>query len=174
MRPRLMLPTIGGDGEYGVRQVRLRARSLGAVDSSVRRGGYGQTISTQRWTFAAVPESVAEARRAARAVAERHRAGEDLTASMLVCVSEAVTNVVLHAYRDREGGGEVELEADKPDGYLCVYVRDRGGGLRPRPDSPGAGYGLSLITQLASELTVHTGGSGGVGTELVMRFDLPG
>ena len=107
-------------------------------------------------------------------MAERHRAGEDLTASLLLCVSEAVTNVVLHAYRDGEDGGEVELEAYKPNGYLCLYVRDRGGGMRPHPDSPGAGYGLSLITQLASELTVHTGGSDGVGTELVMRFDLTG
>ena len=107
-------------------------------------------------------------------MAERHRAGETVTASMLVCVSEAVTNVVLHAYRDQGDRGEVELEADKPDGYLCLYVRDRGRGLRPRPDSPGAGFGLSLITQLASELIVHTGSSDGIGTELVMRFDLPG
>jgi serine/threonine-protein kinase RsbW len=171
-----MLTAIRGDREsrsarFGGGRLRPCAR---AVDLRFRPGGYGHDISPQRWTFAAVPESVAEARRAARAVAERHRAGEDLTASMLVCVSEAVTNVVLHAYRDQQRDGEVELEADKPDGYLRVSVRDRGGGLRPRPDSPGAGYGLSLITQLASQLTVHTGGTDGIGTELVMRFDLPG
>ena len=41
----------------------------------------------------------------------------------------------------------VELEVGKPDGFLCIYVRDSGRGMEPRPDSPGAGFGLSIIAE---------------------------
>jgi len=88
------------------------------------------------------------------------------------CVSEAVTNAVVHAYRDYPDAGDIELEARKSDGYLCIYVRDSGLGMRPRPDTPGAGIGLSLITQLAAEVAIRSSGGDGAGTELAMRFEL--
>ena len=70
------------------------------------------------------------------------------------------------------GRGPVEVEARRPDGYLCVYVRDHGSGFRRRPDSPGLGLGLPLISQTARELDVRTPRGGG--TELLMRFELSG
>ena len=70
------------------------------------------------------------------------------------------------------GRGPVEVEARQPDGYLCVYVRDHGSGFRRRPDSPGLGLGLPLISQTARELDVRTPRGGG--TELLMRFELSG
>ena len=105
-------------------------------------------------------------------MAERHGADEALIAAVLLCVSEAVSNVVIHAYRDSSVRGDVELEARRPDGYLCIYVRDRGGGLNQRSDSPGAGFGLSIIEQVASALTVRSTDAH-AGTEVAMRFELP-
>jgi anti-sigma regulatory factor (Ser/Thr protein kinase) len=128
-------------------------------------------MKTDWWRFPAVPSAVGQARRATRAVAERYGADEALTASIALCVSEAVTNAVMHAYRDQPVG-EIEVEAAKPDGYLCIYVRDFGVGMQPRPDSPGAGFGLPLITQLAAEVAIRSRNAGGAGTELMMRFDL--
>lgn len=90
----------------------------------------------------------------------------------MLCVSEAVTNAVVHAYRDHPKPDDIELEARRPDGYLCIYVRDSGLGVRPRPDTPGAGFGLPLITQLASDVAVRSGRGDGAGTELAMRFEL--
>ena len=66
--------------------------------------------------------------------------------------------------------GEVEVEVKRPNGYLCLLVRDHGCGLTPRTDSPGLGLGLPLIAESASSLEVRTPGGGG--TEVRMRFDL--
>jgi anti-sigma regulatory factor (Ser/Thr protein kinase) len=117
-----------------------------------------------------VPEAIAEARRATRGVAERYGADEAVVAAVALCVSEAFSNAILHAYRGRHG--EIEIEAYKPDGYLCIYVRDHGVGMRPRSDSPGAGLGLPLITKLASGFTIRSARGDSAGTELAMRFDL--
>jgi len=125
-----------------------------------------------RWRFPAAPEAVGEARRATRELAQGYGVDDVLITSILLCVSEAVTNAVVHAYRDHAEPGDIELEARKPDGYLCIYVRDSGLGMRPRPDSPGAGLGLPLITQLASEVAIRSGRGDGAGTELAMRFEL--
>ena len=94
--------------------------------------------------MAASLESPGHARRLVRAYAARHGAGADVLAALALCVSEAVSNVVVHAYRALDEPGEVEVEAHKPNGYLCLYVRDQGSGLAPRVDSPGLGLGLSI------------------------------
>ena len=80
----------------------------------------------------------------------------------------------MHAYRDRDRPGTVEVEAHRPNGYLCVDVRDdrKLAGLTPRVDSPGLGLGLPLISQAAASVEVRHAAAGG--TELVMRFNLVG
>ena len=91
-----------------------------------------------RWTFAAEdPATPARAREAVREFAAEHGADTDTLAAVELCVSEAVNNAVLHAYR-KPAAGPVEVEARRPDGYLCLYVRDQGSGLRRRgPTVPG-------------------------------------
>src|SRR5215203_4038217 len=91
--------------------------------------------------FAAVPSSIAEVRHAARKQAERLGADAAVMDALTLCVSEAVTNVVVHAYRDGREPGRLELATHRPDGFICVYVRDDGVGMTPRPDRPGAGWG---------------------------------
>ena len=99
-------------------------------------------------------------------------ADPDTLAAISLCVSEAVTNAVVHAYRDQDEPGGIEIEAHRPNGYLCLYVRDQGCGLTPRLNSPGLGLGLPLISETATAVEVRDGATGG--TEIVMRFELAG
>jgi anti-sigma regulatory factor (Ser/Thr protein kinase) len=125
------------------------------------------------WSFSAEdPNTPHKAREAVRAFAADQGADADTLAAVELCVSEAVNNAVLHAYRRLGRRGPVEVEARRPEGYLCVYVRDHGSGLRRRPDSPGLGLGLPLINETAWELDVRAAAGGG--TELLMRFELSG
>jgi serine/threonine-protein kinase RsbW len=82
-------------------------------------------------------------------------------------VSEAVTNVVLHAYRDRDPGS-VRMQATVAGGLLTVVVADDGIGMAPRSDSPGLGVGLALIRRLAEDMNVESDG----GTRLLVRLRL--
>jgi len=127
-------------------------------------------VKVESWTIHAGLEAPSVARGLARRFAVEHDADEDTVDAVALCVSEAVANVVVHAYRDADQPGDVEIEAEKPDGYLCLYVRDRGQGMTPRVDSPGLGLGLPVIADSASSLEVRRPETGG--TELVMRFDL--
>jgi serine/threonine-protein kinase RsbW/stage II sporulation protein AB (anti-sigma F factor) len=62
------------------------------------------------------------------------------------------------------------VACDRPD-RLVVVVRDYGGGMRPRPDSPGLGLGLPLISSMADELQIEA--AEGAGTLLRMHFVKP-
>jgi anti-sigma regulatory factor (Ser/Thr protein kinase) len=85
-------------------------------------------------------------------------------------VSEAVSNVILHGYRNGATGAfTVEIETPDDD-HLQVKVRDMGCGMSPRMDSPGAGLGLPLIASLADTFSVTTPPEGG--TEVTMTFVL--
>jgi anti-sigma regulatory factor (Ser/Thr protein kinase) len=125
------------------------------------------------WTFeAGDAETPHRARAAVRAFAADQGADVHTLAAVELCVSEAVSNAVVHAYRKLGGRGPVEVEARRPEGYLCIYVRDRGSGVRRRSDSPGLGLGLPLIATLAESLELGTGPS--EETEVRMTFDLDG
>jgi anti-sigma regulatory factor (Ser/Thr protein kinase) len=112
----------------------------------------------------AVPRSVPRARRAVTEMLEG--LDVDLWPVGLV-VSEAVTNVVLHAYRDSEPGS-VRMEATVAEGVLTVLVADDGIGMSPRADSPGLGVGLLLIRRLAEDVNVQRDD----GTRLLVRLRL--
>lgn len=88
-----------------------------------------------------------------------------------IAVSEACANVVLHAYPPGSNG-QMEIVASKNGRELVVAVRDWGAGIRPRPDSPGLGLGLSMIAALAEE--VQLGHGNDRHTEVRMTFDLNG
>jgi serine/threonine-protein kinase RsbW len=102
----------------------------------------------------AEPESVAVARHAVLELAARQDFSDATLSAVGLAVSEAASNVVLHAYHDQAGAGPllVNAEVDKDD--LCVRVCDEGPGVRPRLDSPGLGLGMPLIVALASHMEV--------------------
>ena len=87
-----------------------------------------------------------------------------------LAATEAVTNAILHAYRDGEPGELRLVACDEPD-RLVVVVRDYGCGMSPRSDSPGLGMGLSIIGTLASSTNIERPDDGG--TRVRMHFDKP-
>jgi serine/threonine-protein kinase RsbW len=115
--------------------------------------------------LAATPGSLAVIRRALVAFA----AGQAMPDPQAIglAVTEAVTNVVLHAYPPGSVGDVRVVACAEPD-QLVVVVRDWGTGMRPRRDSPGLGIGLPTIASLASAFDVEA--ADGVGTLLRMRF----
>lgn len=90
-----------------------------------------------------------------------------------LAVSEAMTNAVVHAYPQGDPGEvDVSITVESLANRVVVVVADNGGGMRPRPDSPGVGIGLPLIGNLVASMDVRPR-SGGSGTEVHMTFDLP-
>jgi anti-sigma regulatory factor (Ser/Thr protein kinase) len=90
-------------------------------------------------------------------------------ADMKMAVTEACTNVVVHAYEEDAGVLEVEMLADEAG--LTIVVRDHGSGIQPRParsEPPALGLGLPLIAALSDSFELR--GSAGQGTEVRMTF----
>src|SRR5689334_4815090 len=114
----------------------------------------------------ATPSAVPGVRRAVVDFAELHGIG--ISPDIALAVSEAVTNAVLHAYRDGRAG-DMRVVACAESTRLVVVVRDYGCGMSPHPNSPGLGLGLSVIGRLATELSIERPDEGG-GTRLRMSF----
>ena len=93
-------------------------------------------------------DSVGTARRAVRHFAHDLEVDVD---GMVLAVSEAVANVVAHAYVE-DTDGVVELSAAASPLEVTVAVRDRGCGLARGDAKPGAGYGLLIIRRLAQHV----------------------
>jgi stage II sporulation protein AB (anti-sigma F factor) len=85
-----------------------------------------------------------------------------------LAASEAVTNVVLHAYG--RGDGSVRVSASYVPGELWMLVEDDGVGLQGKGRRGGLGVGLVLIAELADTFEIVRRSSGG--TQLEMRFKL--
>ena len=72
-------------------------------------------------------------------------------ADVKLAVSEAVSNAVMHAFRGRDPG-TISVRARIDRDRLIVVVADDGTGMRPNVDSPGLGFGISLITRMAGDV----------------------
>jgi anti-sigma regulatory factor (Ser/Thr protein kinase) len=119
----------------------------------------------------AVPSSIRKARDAAAAAVASLRDGR-LADDVRLCVSEAVTNVVRHAYGRQRG--ELELVVLRHDGDVTVVVRDDGKGMT-KGDREGrsGGFGLKIIAKVASEHEIRTRPRSGVEMEMVFRAEEP-
>jgi anti-sigma regulatory factor (Ser/Thr protein kinase) len=117
----------------------------------------------------ASPAAVPGVRRAVVDFAELHGVGHG--PDIALAVSEAVTNAVLHGYRDGSTGDVRVVACAEPD-RLVVVVRDYGCGMSPHPDSPGLGLGLSVIGRLTTEMNIERPENGG-GMRLRMHFANP-
>jgi anti-sigma regulatory factor (Ser/Thr protein kinase) len=124
----------------------------------------------QSWVYRAVPEAPGLARHAVSRYARDCGADDEIVAALALCVSEAVTNSVLHAYRCAPQPGGVSVRAECREEELRVLVRDDGTGLTPNIDDPGAGLGLPIIAQMAHRSEIRAPERGG--TEVCMRFSL--
>lgn len=123
-------------------------------------------------TLPARPENVAVVRHAFGGLADAFDITDQTLADIKLAVTEACTNVVVHAYPDGEGPIVVSATIDEGDEQLTVVVADEGRGIVPRADSPGLGLGLPLIATLADSLEL--GSADGGRTEVRMTFSLNG
>jgi serine/threonine-protein kinase RsbW len=119
-------------------------------------------------TLPARAENVAVVRHAFGGLGDALDVDDQVLADVKLAVTEACTNVVVHAYPD--GDGPMEVAAAIRDGRLAIVVRDEGRGMLPRPDSPGLGLGLPLIATLAE--TLELGRADDDRTEVRMTFHL--
>src|SRR5215203_7419766 len=120
-------------------------------------------------TMPARAEGVGVVRQALAGMADALDCDAAVLADMKMAVTEACTNVVVHAYDEAEGMLEVEMLA--ADEGLTIVVRDHGSGIHPRPSHhqpPALGLGLPLIAALSDSFELK--GSAGEGTEVRMTF----
>ena len=127
-------------------------------------------MTSARWTFEVSREAPGQGRRAIREFAARAEPTEWALSAIGLCVTEAMTNVVVHAYKNGGRPGRIEMEAELDGHSLSVRVRDYGDGLRPRLDSPGLGLGLPLIIRMSARSEIRSPTRGG--TEITMRFNV--
>jgi serine/threonine-protein kinase RsbW len=118
----------------------------------------------------AVPDSIPAIRRAvADAAVERH-ADPAAVDSVRLAVTEAVTNVVRHAYGDK--GGDIRVAVEPRGDTLVVWVVDDGAGIVDAPFRDEGGYGLTLMRALSRSCDVSSAAAGG--TSIRMVFSLAG
>jgi serine/threonine-protein kinase RsbW len=122
-----------------------------------------------RLTLPAAAESVPEARHAVVRLAREAGATERVLADVALAVSEACTNVVLHAYRDHDQPGKLSIDADVHERVLEIVVSDEGSGVQPREDSPGLGLGMALMAAVATGVELDHDGAA---TRVRLTFDL--
>lgn len=119
-------------------------------------------------TLPAVAENVAVVRHAFGGLGEVLDISDQAVSDIKLAVTEACTNVVVHAYPG--GAGPMGVRAHIADRRLTVVVTDQGRGILPRADSPGLGLGLPLIATLAESLELGKGADDE--TEVRMTFTL--
>jgi serine/threonine-protein kinase RsbW len=125
-----------------------------------------------RLVMPALPANVALVRQALAGLTDELGVEPARAADMKIALTEACTNVVVHAYGDEPGPLEVGMGVEY--GRLVMSVRDRGGGLHPLPgrdEGSPLGFGLALIASLSDELGLVGGRHG---TEVRIAFALSG
>ena len=124
-----------------------------------------QVLIDESWP--AEPTAVPAARRTVLGHLRASLTPDPPLADIGLAVSEAVTNVVQHAYVN-QSPGPVRVRVESGPVEIEVMVEDAGRGMAPRMDSPGLGLGLPVIATLAERFDVRKSRSGG--TRLCMWF----
>ena len=129
-----------------------------------RSSSYAPSYVRESWP--ASPEMVPEARRAITEFAAAAGASDEQLEAIRLTTSEALTNVVLHAYPAQMG--HVHLTVRLAGGELWVLIADKGCGVHAGADSNRLGLGLALISQLTDGFSIVERSSGG--TEMRLRY----
>lgn len=126
------------------------------------------THSQLRERRPAVPRCIGPLRRAVVDVAARAGATGRQLENVALAVSEAVANVVRHAYPPGSPG-TVTVDARVDDHVIEVIVCDEGSGMPAPSEQPGSGLGLLIIARVAESLELKDAAPG---VELRMTFPL--
>jgi anti-sigma regulatory factor (Ser/Thr protein kinase) len=114
----------------------------------------------------AAPASARTARAAVTDAIAELGIEENVADDVRLCVSEAVTNAVRHAYGSQSGTVDVTVVDHDPG--VVVVVRDFGSGLMGGYRNGAAGFGLALIDAMTDACAVSS--VSGAGTEVSMAF----
>lgn len=117
-------------------------------------------------TYPAIPASVRAARQAITELGDIAGAAREQLEAIRLASSEALSNVVQHAYPRRPG--PIHVTARVAGGELWVLISDDGCGFQAGRETDGLGFGLALIAHATDGFTVFERWSGG--TELRLRF----
>ena len=125
-----------------------------------------KTLNHMRLEFDARPENESFARIAAAAFAVPFNPTMDVLSDIRTAVSEAVTNAIVHAYREQ--GGTITLSAElMENGVLRLEISDRGCGIPdiPRamqpffttqPEKERSGMGFSVMQSFMDDVRVES------------------
>jgi serine/threonine-protein kinase RsbW len=120
------------------------------------------------------PLSLRAARLAVTDYSRRNGFGQEVIERVRLAVTEACTNVVLHAY---DGGGSdsrYELDARVEEATLVVRIRDSGVGMPSQGATrPTQNFGFGFPVMRATASSVDVVARPGGGTEIVLRFVTP-
>jgi anti-sigma regulatory factor (Ser/Thr protein kinase) len=119
----------------------------------------------------AEPESVSLVRQAVTGIADMLGMSPEARDDVRIAVTEAATNVVVHAYPERAGFMRVEIWPDSE--AMVIHVTDHGCGIVPqvKHGTPGLGTGIQLIAALADEMSISANDDGS-GTQVGMTFGI--
>ena len=124
------------------------------------------TVNHMRLEFDARPENESFARIVTAAFAVPMNPTMDVLSDIRTAVSEAVTNAIVHAYR--EMGGVIALEAElREDGVLSLTVSDTGCGIpdidqamqpfyTTQPEKKRSGMGFAVMQSFMDSLRVES------------------
>lgn len=123
-------------------------------------------------TYPAHASQIPAIRRGVADIARELGADDEVLLRINLAVSEAATNAIQHAYRDRAAAdaGDVRVVVRSRRDRLAVHIHDDGMGLTPRNDSPGLGLGLCLVAHESASFEIRKNPAGG--TEVVLHFEL--
>lgn len=146
-----------------------------------------QLINHMRLEFDARPENESFARIAVSAFTVPFNPTMEVLSDIRTAISEAVTNAIVHAYRER--GGNIAIEAAlRQDGCLLLSVRDWGCGIadivramepffttQPEKERSGMGFSVmqSFMDVVRVESTVDEGTSMYMEKQLCPKTDRP-
>lgn len=102
----------------------------------------------------AIPQSIVVLRRTVINLAVRGGATDRQRQDIALAVSEALTNVVAHAYAARPVRGAIAIRAALDGDALEVVVMDEGVGMPPPATHPRTGLGLAIIARAADRLEI--------------------
>jgi anti-sigma regulatory factor (Ser/Thr protein kinase) len=119
--------------------------------------------------YEADPYSVRQAREAVVAFAERHGAAGTGVDDIRTAMSEAATNVIMHAY-DGMPHGRFRVLAVVGGDQMLVVIDDDGCGMSAPTLNPGLGMGLRVMEAAAEEALFLSREAGGSTVQL--RFQL--
>jgi anti-sigma regulatory factor (Ser/Thr protein kinase) len=121
----------------------MRSSPTFAGFTTCRRGNTNTCVVILRErlsrSYPAVPDSVTHARRTVAAFAAAAGLTGERLDSVRLAVSEATSNVVLHAYRDWPGA--IQVTSSTASGELGVWYQMTAAAIRPQPRTRASGSG---------------------------------